>query len=99
MHEESGFADFAGGFVLADRAVLDTVDAEFEFFDFLGVGSTRAGIDAGSSAKLGGFLALFASSEVDVVANKTAVVGTSDTFSVSFDEEFVASFLAFISLE
>lgn len=99
MHEESGFADFTGGFVLADGAVLDTVDAEFEFFDFSGEGAVGAGIDAVSSAKLGGFLALFASSEVDVVADETAVVGTSDTFSVSFDEEFVASFLAFISLE
>lgn len=46
MEEESGFADFAGGLVFADRAVLDAVDAEFEFLDLLGVGSARADIDA-----------------------------------------------------
>jgi len=46
LEEESGFADFAGGLVFADRAVLDAVDAEFEFLDFLGVGSARADIDA-----------------------------------------------------
>jgi hypothetical protein len=98
LEDEAVLADLAGGAVGALGAVVRAVEAGFHFLDLLNVGSDGAGIDAGFAVKLGGEVASVAHAEVDVVAGKTVLVGTSEALAVSFDEELVAGKLAFVVL-